>query len=67
MNITKKQYASIEARAAAAGKTMAEVLDKARVDTSMWQRWKTGKRRPSVKSWNRLQRAVNKLRPLKNV
>lgn len=50
--------AEIEAMAAQAGITIAELLRRAGVNVSVFQRWKTGINTPTIRSYRRIRDAV---------
>lgn len=60
MNI-KREILAIEKRVHASGQSMHQFLIKAGVDDSLWSRWKHKGIRPLVTTWDKIERAVEKL------
>lgn len=53
----------IEARMKAAGYPVAELLRRANVAASQWQRWKQGDQTPLVSTWTKISDAARELAP----
>lgn len=62
MNV-QTEVERIAARVKAAGFSVAELLRKAEVDTSQWQRWKAGKQTPLATTWSKVTSAADDLAP----
>lgn len=53
----------IELRLKGAGHPVAELLRRANVDASQWQRWKAGKQTPLMTTWGKITAATEELAP----
>jgi hypothetical protein len=57
----RTELETIEKQVKAAGHPVAELLRRAEVDASMWQRWKAGKQKPLLESWRKVETAFREM------
>ena len=58
---TQTEIAELEERAKTSGVNIADVLRRAKIDRSMWTRWKNGKTVPRLDNWRAVEAALNDL------
>lgn len=57
----RTELEAIEKRVKDAGYPVAELLRRAEINASMWQRWKTEKHEPMLTSWRKVEAALQQI------
>ena len=58
-----QEIAAIESRLHKSGLTLSAFLKVAGVNSSMWQRWRSGQDKPMLDSWRRIEAAERSIDP----